>query len=556
MNDIIGTISSYMVNQTSSFTPEHYIPTETVYQKHHWFRFGHTNDLEALISNDELAKDYIIGVTSMSMFILGLALLWFIVIISFKCAGQKRVGFLAGRLESPAWQPSLPPIEECLTEDDDENISTHMPIGHHASSGPENFSVAGTDLDQEKQEKKFNRKALMVRVVFVISGICVMISGALFYSEGVTSFVNSLNAVQYSLLIVENTALESRNLTLSALEAKHNLVSGLDETISETGANFCQGSDQVATEIRESGQQLVSNINEMSSAVDESLKSFSTDLMTMANMASEMNENLQTASGFFYALTAISIVIVVLICIMLAVTFFSAKDISNCFTKCVTCALIWPVFIFFLTLSWIFATLFLVFSLAGSDFCFKPDDIVLAFLNKNKDNFDSLISAMLIYYVSGCTVFPENLNDITHLITMVKTMLAAANDLADNIASDGVDDVATSCGLDKAAATALQNGVQVISVVSQDLEKLLGSFKGIISCQNINPIYTSLVHDATCTEAVNGFNWLYGSCFALCICAMTMITFRAALYPVKRPELDLDQTGLSAPLLSSKNGGH
>mmetsp|Transcript_5507 Transcript_5507/g.8458 ORF Transcript_5507/g.8458 Transcript_5507/m.8458 type:complete len:164 (-) Transcript_5507:52-543(-) len=163
---------------------------------------------------------------------------------------------------------------------------------------------------------------------------------------------------------------------------------------------------------------------------------------------------------------------------------------------------------------------------------------------------------MLIYYVSGCNVVPAAMNDITQLITMVKSMLAAANDLADNIASDGVDDVATSCGLDKAAATALQNGVQVISGVSQDLEKLLGSFKGIISCQNINPIYTSLVHDATCTEAVNGFNWLYGSCFALCICAMTMITFRAALYPVKRPELDLDQTGLSAPLLSSKNGGH
>ena len=359
------------------------------------------------------------------------------------------------------------------------------------------------------------------------------------------------------------------------LEAKQNLLSGLNETISGTGSGFCQGgSAQVATEIREEGQQLVSDIKEISSAVDESLKScksliallvillrsnthilfapVGSDLMTVANMANGINKDLQTASGFFYALIAISIVIDVLICIMLAVTVFSAKDISNCFTKCVTCALIWPVFIFFLVLSWIFATLFLVFSLAGSDFCYKPDKIVLTILEQNKSKFDSAIFAIIIYYVSGCAVVPQAMEDITKLTTMAKTMLATATDVAGKVSQMSVDDLGTDCGLDKAGANALQKGAQLVYEVSQALEKSLSSFKGIVSCQNINPIYTSLVYDATCTEAINGFSWLYGSCFALCIFAMIMITFRAALYPVKRPERD--QTGLSSPLLSSKNG--
>lgn len=544
---VIGSITSYEANETA-FQPEEYVPTANVQQQHHSFRFGHTNDLEALIleprGSNDVATDYIVGVTSASMIILGIALLWLIVIMSFKCAGKKRVGFLAGRLECPELQPSLHPIEDCLTEED-ENFST-QPVGHHnASSGPENFSVSEID-------NKFNRKALMVRVVFFISGICVMIAGILFYSLGVTAFQNSLKDVQNSLLIVESTAVESTNLTLSVLNAKHDLLSALNETMSDTGAGLCQGPSQVSNEIREAGKLLISNINEISLAVDESLKSFSTDLMTVANTARGVSNDLETASGFFYALILISIVIDVLICIMLAVTVFSAKDISNCFTKCVTCSLIWPIFVLLLVSSWIFATVFLVFSLAGSDFCYKPDDIVMAFLNQYKDKFDSVIFAILIFYVSGCAVVPQAMNDIAILTAMVKTMLIHANDLADKIASESVDNLAADCGLDKAGAIALQKGVQLISGLSQELVKLLSSFKGIVSCQNINPIYTSLVYDATCTEAVDGFTWLYGSCFALCICAMTMITFRAALYPVKRPELV--DSGLSAPLLSSKNG--
>lgn len=540
---VIGSITSYVANETAFQPEKYYIPTVNVQRQHHSFRFGHTNDLEALILEpNDVATDYILGVTSASMVILGIAILWLIVIMSFKCAGKKRVGFLAGRLECPKL---LPPIEECLTGED-ENFSTNTLTVHHhnARSGPENFPVSETD-------HKFNRKALIVRVVFVISGICVMIAGVLFYSMGVTAFQNSLNDVQNSLLIVESTAIESKNLTSSVLNTKHDLVSALSETMSDAGEELCQGSSQVSNEIREAGQLLVLDINEMSLAVEEYLKSFSTDLMTVANTARKMSNDIETASGFFYALIAISIAIDLLIIVMLTVTVFSAKDISNCFTKCVTCALIWPIFVLLLSLSWIFATVFLVFSLAGSDFCIDPNEIALSLLYQNKDKFDSTIFAILIFYVSGCDVIPQAMDDIFKLVTMVKTMLAHANDLAGKIASESVDDLAADCGLDKAGAIALQKGVYLISGFSQQIVKLLSSFKGILSCQNINPIYTTLVYDATCTEAVDGFTWLYGSCFALCICAMTMITFRAALYPVKRPELD---SGLNAPLLSSDNG--
>ena len=210
-HSVLGFITSYIANETS-FQPATYIPTDGVNLQHNSFRFGKTNNFEALISglqgSNQMATDYIVGVTASSMLIFGIALLWFLVIMGFKCAGQKRVGFLAGRLESPSWQPSLPPIEECLTEDD-EVLSTQTPIGHE--HGPEDFSVLG-GLDQE-QVQKFKRKTISVRVVFVISGLCVMVAGALFYAKGVTAFQNSLGDAQHSLLLVESTAKETVNLT-------------------------------------------------------------------------------------------------------------------------------------------------------------------------------------------------------------------------------------------------------------------------------------------------------------------------------------------------------
>ena len=523
-----------------TYVPNPYAPDENVKFLHSFFRVGHANDFENLISglsgNKDMTTDYILGVTASSMLIFAVALVWGLVIVCFMCAGQEKVGFLSGRMECPTQaQTSLHSVEECLTEDD-EDVSIQTPIGHQS------------DQNQNKQARKFKRKALAVRAVFVISGLCVIICGSLFYAKGVTSFQHSLVAAQVSLYNVESTATEAIDLTNSLLDAKEQLFSGVKVTIAETGSAICQ-----ETEIGEEGQQLVSSIQEMSSAVDESLKSFGNDAMMVANTAKGINKDLETAKGFLYALIAISVIIVALICIMLAVTIFSARGISNCFTKCVTCALIWPVFVFLLILSWIFAILSLVSSLAGSDFCYKPDEIVIEILNKNKDKFSSMIFAFALYYVSGCTIVPQQMDEIQNMAQIASTLLATAQDFASNVASKSVDELATECGLETAASTALQKGANLILKLASSASTMIGNFKGIISCENINPIYTTLVHEATCTDAVDGLTWIYASCLGLYFFAMMMITFRAALYPVKRPEQG-HQTGLSAPLLSSKNG--
>ena len=51
-------------------------------------------------------------------------------------------------------------------------------------------------------------------------------------------------------------------------------------------------------------------------------------------------------------------------------------------------------------ISWVFATLFLTASLAGSDFCYNPDEVVQAYLNSKESGFDGIIFGFIIFYIS------------------------------------------------------------------------------------------------------------------------------------------------------------
>lgn len=60
-------------------------------------RFGHSNSFASLFdSGSDGQTDYILGLLFAAVFILVLFVVWGILLLIFKCLGQKRVGFLSG----------------------------------------------------------------------------------------------------------------------------------------------------------------------------------------------------------------------------------------------------------------------------------------------------------------------------------------------------------------------------------------------------------------------------------------------------------------------------
>lgn len=536
------------------FTPKQYDVTKMVEGQHQFTRFGHTNNFQAFVSgitnSSDTSTDYILGVCAAAMLVFVVALVWFMVITGLKVAGQKKVGFLAGRLIHPDFDENaergsgmtLPVIEEEPASEEIESLiesdaDTESPLiitadAHSPLLISNNIDI---DLEQVKKEKKFNRKVLAVRAVFVLSGISVMVCGILFYAKGVSAFGRSLDAVSSSLNLVQQTANAAINITETLLTDKDQLLNGLNTTKINVGNELlCNGDGAIAENIKSHVKEIEAEVESVNSIIEENVGSLVKDLRQVITIADEVDKKLEAANIFFYITITISVIVIVLILAMLVMTYFSAKGVENCCTKLLTYGLLWPVFIFFLILFWIFALLFLVTSLAGSDFCVKPDQIVEGLLRQYQDQFQSVIFQFAIYYISGCQVLPKT-DQIDSMSAEIGEVVDTVHDLSEFVMSQSLNGLESQCGLTQSAATALQGGAGLLHNASHTVNNAWIDVRHFVECKTFNPIYTTLVHDAICVDGVDGLAWLFSSSMFLAVFAMIMITFRAALYPVKRP---------------------
>ena len=156
------------------------------------------------------------GVCSAAILIFCIALVWFITIVVLKYCGQKKVGFLAGRLVHPNYdedaeaeeQTRLSTIQEepTVTVDGLEyEDSVHSSSSDNGSSlvNPLTNPLIPDDelVKAATKDNQFKRTVFAVRLGFVLSGILVIISGGLFYGKGVTGFKRSLDSTSHGLMV-------------------------------------------------------------------------------------------------------------------------------------------------------------------------------------------------------------------------------------------------------------------------------------------------------------------------------------------------------------------
>lgn len=544
-----------LVNYTdSNFTPVPYEVPRSIYQAHNQPRWGKPNDFDALVEGGDQTQEYVLGVIIGAMIILIVAMLWFFAIVCLKIVGQERVGFLAGRMVRPCAGQSRGADEnderggvEVVMEDDQALRGS----GNEAEEAvPVSNGMNDATNNAAHVDKMFERRVWAVRGMFVLSGIVVLISGILFYTNGVHAFKNSIDEVRNGIDLVQAAAYKGINLAENVLAQGSRLEEERQpsqEVNESRGGNICGLDSEVSTQIRTGYDLLTSNIDEVTNMVDDQLQSFSHDLKSLVSLTEDINNSLDTADIFLYILVAISCIIIVLIVAMLVGVFFAWKGVSNCLTRCIQYAIIWPLFIFFLILCWIFATLFLVSSLAGADFCIEPDRHVQTLLNKNDDQFDGIIFGFIIFYVSGCQIIPSGFEDMVEISNQLKTVMSYAHDFTQLLAQLPVEGgLQQICGLTEQEATAVNTLANVGHETIHVLNRAFVGLRDVLSCETFNPIYTTFVHRAFCEEGVSGLTYIFSTTLVISIFSMVMIMFRAALYPVKEPnDARASKSGLS-----------
>jgi len=510
------------------FTPKPYDASWIVRDQHNFPRFGHTNNIAALASgwtgSSDTASDYVVGIVNSSMLVFGVAVLWCMVIVGLKIVGQKKVGLLAGRLERPYGAQGMSTMDYMpLIEEEPEDVGS---LFDSDLSSPLIFS--------DESEKKFNRKVLVTRALFAFSCVMVITSSIVFFANGVTAFRGSLAHVRGGLELVQETTLDLNNITSSFLNDKKTLLDVFRQTQRDLGGDMCRGNGLVARRLTSVIDGFASDVDHLSVMIDETIAAFGGDLQEVVSIIDGVDDKIGSTDIYFYTAMFIIGLLDVIIVSMLVVTYFSARGISNCFTRFSTNVILWPVFSIFLVLAWIFTLVFLVTSLAGSDFCVEPDKILEDFLRQFEGSFTSVIFGYVIFYTSGCKDDPVGQGTIEEISKQIIIALSKVNEFSETIMGMSLPTLQTECGLDKAAATALEGGATLIYEATHLINRVFIALRHMIECKTFNPIYTTFVHDAICVEGVDGLAWLYSTSFVMSIFAMVMITFRAGLYPVKQ----------------------
>jgi hypothetical protein len=136
--------------------------------------------------------------------------------------------------------------------------------------------------------------------------------------------------------------------------------------------------------------------------------------------------------------------------------------------------------------------------------------------------------------MKGCNIKPNDA-ELANTTVKINEMLNELQSMTMLIMNQPIDTLESQCGLTESQATDLQRGAELLHNSSQALSNDWTDVRDIMECKTFNPIYTVIVHEAICVDGVEGLDWLFPTCLLLAIFAMLMLTFRAALYPVKRP---------------------
>lgn len=95
-----------------------------------------------------------------------------------------------------------------------------------------------------------------------------------------------------------------------------------------------------------------------------------------------------------------------------------------------------------------------------------------------------------------------------------------------NTLSGNLDMIAQQCGTtDGELFLSLAQSMQSsLSVLKTTVDKTMN----LVNCEDINNLYVSAMHDATCTHAPTAMGWIYGTLLTISISGMIMITLRSS----------------------------
>ena len=115
----------------------------------------------------------------------------------------------------------------------------------------------------------------------------------------------------------------------------------------------------------------------------------------------------------------------------------------------------------------------------------------------------------------------------------LKSVMIVTHELTSVLADLPIESLVLLCDLTVEQATVLKQITTLGHTIIHLLDRTFVGLREVISCQTMNPVYTTFVHEAFCKEAVVGMQWIFFTTLFIAIFSMMLIMTRAALYPIR-----------------------
>lgn len=299
-----------------------------------------------------------------------------------------------------------------------------------------------SDIEYEEAMRQYDRKMErfwwkinLTRIGYLLAGVFIIVAAILFYVMGIGSLIKSMTDMQGTLsesdevlnrsIFVADTYIASSSELRTARSQFHGDVNSFCPTVADhvnlTSVDSTVGESlgaEVEAEIKKLLEGVLDGIAGFSTSLEESAADMRSDLANVKSSVKSLNESLNLAYPFLYAAIAVTVVLIIIVlCLMASVIMaWRRRKAKRCFVKCMRNGIILPIFVIFMLLAWLFATMFLFIAIGGSDYCVSPDQNTAALLDlihkgevAAHEN-DDLVYTLLKFYVSGVaiiTLFPS-----------------------------------------------------------------------------------------------------------------------------------------------------
>lgn len=484
-------------------------------------RFGRSNDIALFFSEDaSLRNKYMIGLIFVFAIIMGIAALWFIILIILRLLGY-RVGCASG---APATIPAEP-----IVENQKDSVCT---------------DETGEFIVMQGDQNRVNR----TRILFFLSIILAVAASAVFLKSSFQVQKSLQNFYEYSENVRDKFAKLPESLDV-AISSSTEFQTPKDEVVADL-TTFCPTSSgnvggQDPSEITANLTNALNAIPDL--ALEPSFGNFNASM-------EDINDVLDDAVSFMSFLESpmepwfISLLVCVGVLLILIVYLFScawragkegyvfAGDSGkNCNDKVLHRVAI-PLFSLLLAGVWFVTSVAFASSTANADFCYSEittGNTVLSFLRNLQYDENSTFFQLVDDYLYGCT---DGVSAALPKSYEFNVALSSSRSLMDTFISLDVTELDAACSGD---ATSVMAKVQTLST---ELDGLITDYSDAydnISCETIAPLMQKAVYEVGCNSVSSSLLWTFASGLCLAIFGTIVLSLRSA---TQRPEIYLLNT--------------